>query len=169
MNKTSNRLRLTGSEFVVRGATGQNRQIASARWQFIQAVGRVVPVFLKRLRETVYPAYAQLADGRLDYWQPGWKIATWRLHSDADNQLTPLLLEWARAFNVEREDWILEGSLQTLSDWHRWPLSRDVLECGAFGSTLPRRGSSRKPSITSSLRTGVGIPVSVVARGGSRT
>jgi len=34
--------------------------------------------------------------------------------SPAESQLTPTLMAWARRFNVEGEEWILEGALQTL-------------------------------------------------------
>jgi len=34
--------------------------------------------------------------------------------SPAESQLTPTLMAWAQGFNVEGEEWILEGELQTL-------------------------------------------------------
>jgi hypothetical protein len=129
-----------GSEFVVPTPAGPNRQIAAARWEFTQAIERVVPEFFQRLRDTVYPSYARLAHGRADYWRPGWRFSTWCSHSDAAQQLTPTLLDWARAFHLEREEWILEGALQTLSNWHQWPKSRDALVLGGFRQYLAEPG-----------------------------
>jgi len=50
----------------------------------------------------------------------------WQSRSDADRQLTPILMKWARQFNVEKETWILEGALQTLSNWDKFPRCREV-------------------------------------------
>jgi hypothetical protein len=78
--------------------------------------------------------------GARDFWQPGWNFAHWQRHSDAHHQLTPILLDWARGFNMEGEPWILEGALQTLSDWHRWPQSRDALTFEGFRQYLAESG-----------------------------
>jgi hypothetical protein len=112
---------LTAGDYLVRNPDGQDDQMAAARWQFIEAVAREVPAFLERLRDQVYPAYARLANVNSAYWVMGWKFETWQLVSDGDNRLTPILVAWARGFNVEGEQWILEGALQTLAHWHRFP------------------------------------------------
>lgn len=110
---------LTVGEYVVRNQEGQDDQIVGARWQFIKALRDVLPAFLNQLRDQVYPEYARLADGKSDYWETGWKFETWQELSDRDIQLTPVLMAWAREFNVQGENWILEGALQTLSNWHQ--------------------------------------------------
>src|SRR5262249_24939890 len=123
---------LTFGDCVVRNQDGQDDQVVSARWQFIEAVSQVVPAFLEVLRDQVYPAYARLADANPDYWVTGWKFETWQLLSDRDNQLTPILMAWARQFNVQGANWILEGALQTLSYWHRFPEQRAILDPWGF-------------------------------------
>jgi hypothetical protein len=123
---------LTPGEYVVRNEDGQDDQIASARWQFLEAVSRVVPSFLEGLRDQVYPEYAQLADGNPDYWRIGWKFENWQSLSDRDNKLTPVLTAWAWRHNVDGEDWILEGALQTLSNWHQFPQQRAALDVWGF-------------------------------------
>jgi hypothetical protein len=62
----------------------------------------------------------------------GWKFETWQLLSDRDNQLTPILMAWAQKFNIQAEEWILEGALQTLSNWHRFPEQRASLDSWGF-------------------------------------
>src|SRR5229473_2555986 len=114
----NNRQALIGGEYILSDRHDNNNQVASARWELIQAVHRKVPAFGEQLRKDVYPTFARLAGKRTDYWETGWKFRTWQLDSDRNNQLTPLLLAWARAFNLEKEAWILEGALQTLSIWH---------------------------------------------------
>ena len=128
MRKRRDRLHLTASEYVVQDREGQNRQIAAARRQFIKAVRSSVPAFFERLRSDVYPTYARRSKGKPRYWKMGWKFSTWQILSDADGRVTPILVGWAREFNVEREEWILEGALQTLSDWHQAPKSRRAME-----------------------------------------
>jgi hypothetical protein len=115
---------LTVGEYVVRNQNGQDDQIVGARWQFIKALSEVLPAFLEQLRDRVYPEYARLADDKAEYWMTGWKFETWQELSDRDIQLTPVLMAWAQAFNVQGENWILEGALQTLSNWHQSPKRR---------------------------------------------
>jgi hypothetical protein len=111
----------------------ENTEIAGARWEFIEAARRVFPRFFEQLRKQVYPNYARLVEARRNYWNPGWKFDTWRLHSDRDHRLTPCLLAWAGAFNAE-ETWILEGALQTLWLWHQQPEWRESLDISGFRS-----------------------------------
>jgi hypothetical protein len=127
---------LTTSAYLVRNDDGQDDQITSARWQFLEAIGRVVPTFLEELRCRVYPEFARLADGNPDFWLNGWKFETWQLLSDRDRQLTPVLMAWAREFNVQGEDWILEGALQTLSNWLQFPQQRAALESWGFRQSI---------------------------------
>jgi hypothetical protein len=123
---------LTASDYLFRNQVGQDNQIAGARWQFMEAVRRVVPAFLKRLQDQVYPEYARRADLDPEFWVMGWKFETWQARSDRDNQLTPVLMAWAQEFNVQGEDWILEGALQTLSYWHQFPPRRAALDISGF-------------------------------------
>src|SRR6478672_11169576 len=122
----------TFGDYVVRNLDGQDDQVVNARWRFIEAVSQVVPAFLELLRDQVYPEYARLADRNADYWVPGWKFQTWQLLSDQNNQLTPVLMDWARRFNVSEEDWIFEARLQTLSNWHAFPEQRGALDFWGF-------------------------------------
>jgi hypothetical protein len=123
---------LTGSEYISSDQS-ENSEIAGARWEFMEVVRRVLPRFFEQLRARVYPTYARLAENRCGYWEPGWRFETWQLHSDRDNQLTPCLLAWARAFNAE-EAWIFEGALQTLWLWHQYPEWRESLDISGFRS-----------------------------------
>ena len=123
---------LTAAGFLVRNREGQDDQIAGARLQFIEAVRCFVPSFLERLREEVYPEYARLADINPEYWVVGSSFESWRLRSDRDNQFTPILMAWAQDFNVQGEDWVLEGALQTLSYWHQFPPLRAALDIAGF-------------------------------------
>jgi hypothetical protein len=43
-----------------------------------------------------------------------------------------IILKWARGFNVETEEWILSGALQTISRWHRFPDSPRQLDLTNF-------------------------------------
>ena len=112
----------------------ENTEIAEARWQFAQVVRRILPRFFEELRERVYPQYAHLSESRPDYWQAGWTFETWHLCSDRDNQLTPHLLSWARAFGVQEETWMLEGALQTLWLWNKDRECRDSIDIVGFHS-----------------------------------
>jgi hypothetical protein len=123
---------LTASDYLVRNHDGQDDQIASARLQFIEAVGSAVPAFLARLRHPVYPDYRRLADINPEYWVMGSRFEDWQIDSDRDNQFTPVLMAWAKEFNVQREDWILEGALQTLSYWRQFPRRRASLDVSGF-------------------------------------
>jgi len=122
---------LTANDYLVRDQDGQDIQIASARLLFIEAVARVVPAFLKRLRN-LCPEYGRLADLNPEYWMTGSRFETWQSSSDRDNQFTPVLMAWAEEFNVQREDWILEGALQSLSYWHEFPRLRAALDITGF-------------------------------------
>ncbi len=77
----NNRQALIGGEYIISDRHDNNNQIASARWQFIQAIHRKVPAFGEQLRHDVYPSFARLAGKRTDYWETGWKFSTWQLHS----------------------------------------------------------------------------------------
>src|SRR5438093_9591611 len=112
---------LVGGEYVISDQRDSNNEVASARWEFIKALQRKLPAFGERLRKDVYPKFARRAGKKADYWQAGWRFSTWQLLSDRNNQLTPYLLAWAGAFNLAGEAWILEGALQTLRLWHKFP------------------------------------------------
>lgn len=120
--------RMAQGEYVLPGASDQT---AAARWEFSQAVRRVLPRFFTRLRARIYPEYARLAAEQHGYWKPGWTFETWCLHSDRENRLAPLLRAWAAAFHAE-EEWILEGALQTLWLWHEHPAWRAALDISGF-------------------------------------
>ncbi len=128
----NNRQALIGGEYIISDRHDNNNQIASARWQFIQAIHRKVPAFGEQLRKDVYPTFARLAGNGTDYWETGWKFSTWQHHSDRNNELTPLLLAWAGTFNLEKEEWILEGALQTLWIWHKFADARRSLDLRGF-------------------------------------
>jgi hypothetical protein len=117
-------LRLTASEFQANDRRGMNQQIVNARWCFLLAVKCHVPEFFEQLNEQVYPAFARVAKPR--YWRAGDRFAMWQSRSDEDRFLTPILMKWARQFHVEEETWILEGALQTLSNWHKFPHTRET-------------------------------------------
>jgi hypothetical protein len=129
MKKDERAVCLTASEFLASGRTGLNQQVANARWQLILALRRKVPEFFVRLRDEVYPAFGRLA-------KPGWgtgaSFAMWRSRSDPDRELTPVLMSWARRLNVEREAWILEGALRTLSNWGKFARCLENLEIVGF-------------------------------------
>jgi hypothetical protein len=57
----NNRQALIGGEYILADRHDNNNQVASARWELIQAVYRKVPAFAERLRKDVYPTYARLA------------------------------------------------------------------------------------------------------------
>jgi hypothetical protein len=130
MKKDVRAVHLTASEFLASGRNGLNQQVANARWQFMLAVRRQVPELFERLRDEVYPAFARLA--KPGYWHTGFSFSMWQSRSDPDRQLTPLLMDWARRFHVEGETWILEGALQTLSSWNKFPHCREKLEIVGF-------------------------------------
>jgi hypothetical protein len=130
MKKDEHALRLTASEFLASDRNGLNQQIVSARWQFLLALRRQVPEFYERLRDDVYPAFMRLA--KPGYWRTGRSFGMWQSRWDSDRQLTPILMEWARRFNVEEEVWILEGALQTLSNWNKFPHGLENLEIRGF-------------------------------------
>ena len=109
-------------------------QTAGARRELMDAAQRVVPLFFERLREDVYPHFARIARKKPNYWQTGWKFATWHLTADRENELAPELLSWARQFNAGEagESWILEGALQTLWLWNQYPKLRTALNIEGF-------------------------------------
>ena len=121
---------LAWGEFIVPDQS-QNTEIAGARWMLMEVVSRVWPRFFEQLRARVYPTFARLAENTPGYWEPGWTFDAWQLQSDRDQQLTPVLLGWARAFHAE-EPWILDGALQTLGMWRRDPALRESLDFGGF-------------------------------------
>ena len=113
----------------------QNIETAAARWQFMQAVQSVYPRFFTKLQQQIYPTYSRLAGRSESYWQTGWAFETWQLHSDRNQRLTAPLSAWAKPFNAE-EAWILEGALQSLWLWRRFPAGLNV------------RGAKRRDRIT---------------------
>jgi hypothetical protein len=129
MKKDERAVRLTASEFLANGSNGLNQQVANARWQLILALQRKVPEFFERLRDEVYPAFGRLAEPS---WGKGAGFAMWQSRSDPDRQLTRVLMSWAQRFNVEREAWILEGALRTLSNWGKFARCRENLEIVGF-------------------------------------
>ena len=74
----------------------------------MEVVRRVCPRFFEQL--WVYPRFAVRAESRPGFREPGSTFETWQQLSDTDQQLTPCLLAWARAFHAEEETWILERS-----------------------------------------------------------
>jgi len=114
---------------------GDDGQTVGARREFLNAARQVFPTFFEQLRENVYPQYALRAGNNPGYWHSGWKFQTWQLSSDRDNQLTRLLLRWARQFHAE-EEWLLEGALQTLSLWHAYPQDRETLDVRGFYASV---------------------------------
>jgi hypothetical protein len=130
MKKDARAMHLTASEFLASGRNGLDQQVASARWQFLLAVQRKVPEYFERLRDEVYPAFARLA--KPGYWRTGFSFSMWQSRSDPDRELTPILMKWARRFHVVGETWILEGALQTLSTWNKFPRCRENLEILGF-------------------------------------
>jgi hypothetical protein len=130
MKKDDRSMHLTASEFLATGRNGLDQQVASARWQFLLAVQRKVPEFFGQLRDEVYPAFARRA--KPGYWRTGFSFSMWQSRSDPDRKLTPILMKWARRFHVDKETWILEGALQTLSTWNQFPRCRESLEILGF-------------------------------------
>jgi hypothetical protein len=170
MKPRKNRQALIGGEYMLSDRHDNNNQVASARWELIQAVHRKIPAFAERLKKDVYPMYARLAGKTADYWETGWKFSTWQLHSDRNNELTLLLVRWAGAFNLENEAWILEGALQTLSMWHKFPDAGRSLDLQGFrpnvcGQILIGDGEHRfsfedwgwDPQLSSWLGYGAGV------------
>ena len=123
-------MRFTAGELLASSRNGLNQQIASARWQLILAIQRKVPAFLEQLRDEVYPSFARLA--KAGYWLTGFSFSMWQGRSDPNRQLTPILMRWARKFHVDGETWILEGALQTLSNWNKFAHCREGLEIVGF-------------------------------------
>jgi hypothetical protein len=134
MKKDERAVRLTAAEFLASGGNGLNQEVANARWQLILAIQRKVPGFFERLRDEVYPAFARLENP--GYWRAGFSLPMWQSRSDPDRQLTPILMNWARRFNVETEIWILRGALRTLSNWHKFAHCREGLEIVGFRQTV---------------------------------
>jgi hypothetical protein len=56
----------------------------------------------------------------------------WQSRSDRDREFTPILMRWAGRFNLDQEPWILEGALQTLLSWHKFPDCRERTEIVGF-------------------------------------
>jgi hypothetical protein len=120
---------------VTKNRDGEDNQLLGARWQFILALQRVLPIVFERLREGVYPEYARQADQKPKYWSFGWRFDTWQTCSDRENLVTPYLLDWARGYNLEGQTWILEGALQTLYFWLGSVASRESLDVWGFHSS----------------------------------
>ena len=130
MKKDECALRLMASDFLASSRNGMNQQTSNARWQFVLALRRNVPEVFERLRDDAYPSFARLA--KPGYWRIGLSFSMWQSRSDLDRQLTPILMTWARRFNLEGETWILEGALQTLSIWNKFSHCRENLEILGF-------------------------------------
>src|SRR5262245_55841383 len=122
MHKNENSIYLTAAQSLATSRNGMNQQIANARWQFISAVRKKVPKVFEQLRDSVLPAFEQFV--RPGYWKTGYSFSMWQSRSDPDGTLTAVLMDWARQFHLQKEIWILEGALQTLSTWHRFPKTR---------------------------------------------
>ncbi|MFN7996330.1 MAG: hypothetical protein U0Q18_22145 [Bryobacteraceae bacterium] len=69
-----------------------------------------------------------ISDGEPCYYRRGWDLPTWEVHADPNCELRPVLIKWAESFNIRHDQWILEGALQVLSDWHRQPDCRHELD-----------------------------------------
>jgi len=132
--KNERALRLTASEFLSNDKRGMNQQVVNARWQFLLALNRQVPEVFERLRNDVYPVFARLA--KPGYWSPGRTFSMWQSRYDPDRHLTPVLMTWAHRFHLADEIWILEGALQTLSNWNKFAHSRESLEILGFRKPL---------------------------------
>jgi hypothetical protein len=129
VKQAQHNLALSGGEYLISDQRGNTNQLASARWEFVQTLQRKLPAFGEQLRKDVYPKFARLARNKPDYWETAWKFSTWQLHSDRQNQLTPFLMAWARAFQLSAESWILEGALETMRRWQKhsdWRASLDI-------------------------------------------
>jgi hypothetical protein len=124
---------LAWGDYILRDQ-GQNTELAGSRWILMEVVSRVLPRFFEQLSDRVYPTFARLAKDRPGYWEPGWTFETWQLQSDSNQQLTPVLLGWARRFHAE-ETWILEGALQTLWLWSQDLELLKLLYIGGFRSS----------------------------------
>ncbi len=142
MKKNERAVHLTANEFLASGRNGMNQQVASARWQFMLALQRNVPEFFERLRDEVFPAFTLMP--KPGYWRTGLSFCMWQARSDLDGQLTPILMKWARRFNMEGETWILEGALQTLSTWNKFPRCRESLEILGFRKPVCVQGLVRE-------------------------
>jgi len=130
MKKDERAVCLTAGELLASDRNGLNQQVANARWQLILAVQRKVPEFFERLRDEVYPAFARLP--KPDHRRTRASFPMWQSRSDPDRQFTPILMTWAHRFNVTGETWILEGALQTLSNWSKFAHCRENLEIVGF-------------------------------------
>jgi hypothetical protein len=90
-----------------------DRQAASARWEFILALDRVVPDVLQKLRDEVYPKFAaeqHKGTPRVPEFTPS---------------IEALLSDWARHFHLDSAPWIITGAKTTLARWHRAPAMLD--------------------------------------------
>jgi hypothetical protein len=130
MQKDKRASHLTASEFLASDRSGMNQQRANARWQFLLALQRQVPEIFERLRSDVLPVFARLA--KPGYWKASRSFSMRQSRCDPDGELTPVLMEWARRFNLDGEIWVLEGALQTLSIWNAFPDCRENLDIQGF-------------------------------------
>jgi hypothetical protein len=131
MKKDPGGVHLTAGEYLLRARSGLNQQMVSARRLLMVTVRRVVPQFFERLRDDVYPTFARLAEAKPGLRHRGGNFSIWLSRFDRDDEFKPVLMEWARRFHVEGEEWILDGARKTLSGWHRLR-SRKELEIDGF-------------------------------------
>jgi hypothetical protein len=136
---------LVSGEFVVAKPNGDDRERAAARRVFIAAMHQLVPEFFETLHEDVYSVFARRVAAKTRIPLQPWKIIP--------DELGFRLLNWTARFNVDREnwildggeDWILDGALATLWHWHRSPQSRKTLDWSAFRRFVAEPGLKVPP------------------------
>ena len=117
-------------------------EVACARRELIETVGRVLPVFLSSLAEHVFPHYRKLAEGNYDFdrvlWVPT-RVSAFKTLDE--NGLKVALRKWASQFNISA-DWMIDQALRTLRLWnvspeHRQNMSWDHTSVTSGGLTGP--------------------------------
>jgi hypothetical protein len=126
--------------------SARSETVVLARNELMKVCNRVYPEFLKSLRDSVFPAYSNVA--RKNLKRIGRRRDTYpRPLTPEHAKICQLLDEWMRKFNAEAE-WLFEGALQTMrfwfdnviagGEWATKPVAKRELRVGdAFAFTAP--------------------------------
>jgi hypothetical protein len=107
--------------------TENSEEVYRARLELMRIVKRVLPRFLERLFDEVFPLYEQLAKGGYDFDQILWTNSSPYALLKDDGGLKKALSKWTAEFNAEAE-WLMDEALRTLRGWHEVPDYRAMLE-----------------------------------------
>ena len=94
-------------------------EVAQARRLLMEFVRKLCPEFFLRLQADVFPHFEELLRQGQTLEDILWTRSPYRLLPEGE--LKRALASWAAEFNVSDAEWVLDGALRTLNQWHAIP------------------------------------------------